>query len=166
MTFQLPYLNDVRVAEAMELLCDLPDNSIDITVTSPPYNKRRNTYGWLVQTNRYSHYDDAIPELEYQRQQVEVINEIYRVTKPGGSLFYNHKIRWLDGQLIHPIYWLSHTKWTLRQEIVWDRALAANVRGWRFWQIDERIYWLYKPEGENHVGQELASRHAKMSSIW
>jgi len=166
MTSQLPYLNEVRVAEALEFLCELPDSSIDITVTSPPYNKRRNTYGWLVQTNRYSHYDDTIPEPEYQKKQIQVLNELLRVTKPGGSVFYNHKVRWIDGQLIHPLYWLSLTDWILRQEIIWDRALAANVRGWRFWQIDERIYWLYRPIEDNNVGQELESRHAKMSSIW
>ncbi len=166
MTLQFPYLDQPIIGDACDFLCKLPNDSVDITVTSPPYNKRRNTYGWLVQTNRYSHYNDAIPETEYQQKQVEVLNEIYRVTKPGGSLFYNHKIRWLHGQLIHPIFWLASTDWTLRQEIVWDRALAANVRGWRFWQIDERIYWLHKPVDGKIVGQELESRHAKMSSIW
>ena len=107
-----------------------------------------------------------MPEQDYQTWQINVLNELHRVTKFGGSVFYNHKLRWVDGEMFHPYEWLSKTNWRIKQEIIWDRTLAANVRGWRFWQIDERIYWLYKPKGNHLVGQELESRHAKMSSIW
>lgn len=68
--------------------------------------------------------------------------------------------------MIHPMEWLLKTKWTIRQEIILDRMIAANIRGWRFWQIDERIYWLYKPIGGNKIGQELKSKHALLTSIW
>ena len=51
-------------------------------------------------------------------------------------------------------------------EIIWDRNLAANIRGWRFWQVEERIYWLYKPINNKKIGQELLSKHAKLTSIW
>jgi modification methylase len=62
--------------------------------------------------------------------------------------------------------WLLKTKWCVKQEIIWDRMIAANIRGWRFWQIDERIYWLYKPINNNKIGEELQSKHAQLSSIW
>lgn len=166
MSGKLPFLNSVQAGRALEILCKLPDNCIDITVTSPPYNKKGNTFGWLVRTDRYSHYKDSQPESAYQAWQVDVLDELYRVTKPGGSLFYNHKTRWVDGRLFHPLEWILRSSWNLRQEIVWDRTLAANVRGWRFWQVDERIYWLYKPINNHLVGQELESCHAKMGSIW
>ncbi|MFH1193723.1 MAG: site-specific DNA-methyltransferase [bacterium] len=86
--------------------------------------------------------------------------------KPGGSFFYNHKTRWERGEMLHPIEWLKKTKWTIRQEIIWDRTIAANIRGWRFWQVDERIYWLYKPINDNKIGTELLSKHALVTSIW
>ena len=160
------FLNSVQAGRALEILGQLPDDCVNVTVTSPPYNKQENTYGWLVRTNRYSHYQDRQIEPEYQEWQVDVLDELYRVTKPGGSLFYNHKTRWIDGTMIHPLQWILNSSWHLRQEIIWDRILAANVRGWRFWQVDERVYWLYKPINNHLVGQELESRHAKMSSIW
>jgi modification methylase len=71
--------------------------------------------------------------------------------------------------MIHPYQWVSRTKWVIRQEIIWQRKIAGNIRGWRFWQVDERIFWLYKPrDGEENepIGQELESRHAKLTSIW
>lgn len=160
------FLDAVVEGTALECLRNLADDSIDISVTSPPYNKQRSTHGWLVQTNRYSHFNDKMPEEEYRKWQIDVLNELHRVTKPGGSVFYNHKLRWSYGKLLHPYEWIFESNWDIRQEIVWDRTLAANVRGWRFWQVDERIYWLYKPIGNHLVGKELESRHAKMGSIW
>ncbi len=160
------YTNKILIGDALTVLRSLPDNSIDLTVTSPPYNKRNKTHGWLVAKEKYSHFDDHMPEETYQTWQIDVLNELFRVTKPGGSLFYNHKHRWNDGKLITPIEWITKTVWHLKQEIVWDRAIAANMRGWRYWQVDERVYWLFKPIGHYLIGAELESKHAKFSSIW
>ena len=160
------FLNKIIVGDALEILRTLPDESVDITVTSPPYNKRNKSHGWLVTKEKYSNYDDHLPEEKYQEWQIEFLNELERVTKPGGSVFYNHKIRWDDGVLIHPFEWVSKSKWIIRQEIIWDRMIAANMRGWRFWQVDERIYWLHKPIGDYLIGKEIKAKHAKFSSIW
>ena len=141
--------------------------SIDLTITSPPYNKQgKKQRGWLVKDVKYDKYIDSLSEPVYQKNQVAVLDEIYRVTVYGGSLFYNHKVRCDKGIMIHPMDWLRKTKWSIRQEIVWDRIIAANIRGWRFWQVEERIYWLYKPIGNNIIGKELESKSAKLSSVW
>jgi site-specific DNA-methyltransferase (adenine-specific) len=158
--------DEILVGDVLVLLRSFPENTIDLTITSPPYNKRNKTHGWLVTNQKYSHYDDHMPEEKYQNWQIDVLNELFRITKPGGSLFYNHKHRWIDGSFINPFSWISKTNWTVKQEIVWDRAIAANMRGWRYWQVDERIYWLYKPNGNYLIGTELESKHAKLSSIW
>ncbi len=44
--------------------------------------------------------------------------------------------------------------------------IAANIRGWRFCQVEERIYRLYKPKGKNLIGRELKPKHALLTSIW
>ncbi len=152
--------------DALEILKKIDDNFVDLGITSPPYNKGEKHKGWLVKNVKYNIASDNIPEEIYQKQQIKILDEIFRVIKPGGSFFYNHKTRWTRGQMLHPFEWLQKTKWTIRQEMIWDRMIAANIRGWRFWQIDERIYWLYKPIDENKIGEELKSRHALLTSIW
>jgi site-specific DNA-methyltransferase (adenine-specific) len=159
-------LNTIIEGDILSVLKELPDNCIDITITSPPYNKRNKSQGWLVTNKTYSHFDDHMEEDAYQEWQLDIMKELMRITKPEGSLFYNHKLRWENGYLLHPFSWICKSEWLVRQEIIWDRGLAANMRGWRFWQVDERIYWLYKPKGKSFVGQEIESRHAKHSSIW
>ena len=152
--------------DTLNVLSKIDDAVVNLGVTSPPYNKQEKQKGWLVKNVVYDTYRDALPEPEYQQHQVDVLNEIYRVTVPGGSFFYNHKLRWDRGNMYHPMDWLRKTEWTVKQEIIWDRAIAANIRGWRFWQVEERIYWLYKPIGDKRIGKELKSGDAKLTSIW
>ncbi len=160
------FLDKVICGDTLTILKQLPSNSIDMGITSPPYNKRENKKGWLVNKVIYKGATDNLAEDEYQKIQVDVLNKLYRVIKLGGSSFYNHKIRWERGKMLHPMDWLRKTKWVIRQEIIWDRMIAANIRGWQFWQVEERIYWLYKPKGDNIIGKELKSKHALLTSIW
>jgi len=159
-------LNQIVLGGALETLKKIDDNFVDVGVTSPPYNKGEKDKGWLVDRVKYHNVSDIKDEKEYQQNQIAVLDELYRITKSGGSFFYNHKLRWRNGIIIHPYVWVSQTRWLLRQEIIWHRKIAANIRGWRFWQLEERIYWLYKPIDNNAIGRELKSKHALLGSIW
>lgn len=161
-------LGDGKLIEGdtLKVLSKIDDDVVNVGITSPPYNKQEKHKGWLVKNVVYDVYKDAMPEPDYQKNQVDVLNEIYRITAPGGSFFYNHKIRWEKGNMYHPMDWLRKTVWTVKQEIIWDRMIAGNIRGWRFWQVEERIYWLYKPIGDHLIGKELHSCDAKLTSIW
>lgn len=160
------HVNKIIKGDALIVLKSFDSDFVDLGITSPPYNKQEKHKGWLVKNVKYDSYKDIKSEEEYEEEQINVLNEIFRITKDGGSFFYNHKTRWERGEMIHPMKWLMKTKWTIRQEIIWDRMIAANIRGWRFWQVDERIYWLYKPIRNNAIGKELESKHALLTSIW
>ena len=84
-----------------------------------------------------------MPEEEYQQTQINTLNELFRVTKKGGSLLYNHKNRIRKGKQITPYEWLLKTKWTIKQEIVWFNR-SQNFDKCRFYPMTERIYWLSK----------------------
>ena len=160
------YIDKLIAGDTLIILRDMPSAIVDLSVTSPPYNKQEKNNGGLVKRVVYDDYRDTLSEEEYQARQVATLNEIYRVTKEGGSMFYNHKIRWERGEMFHPMDWLRRTDWLVKQEIIWDRTLAGNIRGWRFWQVEERIYWLYKPQNGVKLGKELKSKDAKLTSIW
>lgn len=158
--------NDAPLLLVGDAAClELPDESVDIIITSPPYNlgngnmpmgghsrqRRENGIG----------YDDNLSDEEYQRWQLDVLHELYRVARPGASLFYNHKTRTKDGVLQSPLFWLQHVKgWTLRQEIVWDREVTHNHSASLFWPVDERIYWFTK--GKPTLGPEPIG----MPTVW
>lgn len=157
-------LNQIITGETYEVLSSLDNDIFHLGITSPPYNKM-GARGGLVKAVKYDQADDCLPESEYQHRQILVLDELFRVIKPGGSLFYNHRTRYVDGIVIHPIEWLVRARWQIRQEIIWNREFAGNLQGWRFWPIEERIYWLYKPIGEKDK-VKIDSKHAKLTSIW
>ena len=89
-------LNNVYVGDVVELLKTFDNDVVDLTITSPPYNKLGKG-GQVVPKIEYDSFDDNLPEDVYQKQQIEVLNEIYRITKPGVSIFYNNMFRWFNG---------------------------------------------------------------------
>jgi modification methylase len=146
-------------------LHQLADESIDLVITSPPYNLGDESwpmggYGRVPRTNGIGYRDDLAQE-PYEEWQLCVLQELFRVARPGASLFYNHKTRTQDGVLQHPMTWLCRVQgWTLRQEIVWDREVTHNHSKTLFWPVDERIYWFTKGKpaiSENGIG---------MPSVW
>jgi site-specific DNA-methyltransferase (adenine-specific) len=140
-----------------DIIPRFPDSCLDIVITSPPYNTGmvgnakikpsgfRKEFSMAKNLHKMtSGYRDTLPEEEYQQQQVDLLNALYRVMKPHGSVMYNHKIRWRDKYMIHPMDWVRKSKFNLRMEIVWDRGVGLTLNARRPYDQDERIYWLYK----------------------
>jgi DNA modification methylase len=65
-------------ADCLDLMRSMDDGSIDLTVTSPPYDNLRNYNGY------------SFPFLD-------VAKELYRVTKPGGIVIWNVNDRIMKG---------------------------------------------------------------------
>lgn len=124
-----------------ETLKRFNNDSVDLIVTSPPYNIGK------MHSNRTIHgtyTNNDMDEVEYQKWQIKVLDECYRVLSNDGSMFYNHKVRIKNGKAIHPMEWLLKTKFIIKQEITWDMGKGANCDKIRFFPFSERIYWLTK----------------------
>ena len=100
----------------------LPDESIDLVVTSPPYNLRSGgrCRGWPG----YDGYGDDLPHDEYVAWQQECLREMHRVIKPTGAIFYNHAprihqgVQWRHEDILEPF--------DVRQTVIWHRAGGKN----------------------------------------
>jgi len=148
-----PYYQDDYVTiyhgDCREILPELPDNSVDLVVTSPPFNQ---AWGGKHHTGSHweKHYEDDLPEDEYQQGQIKVLNILYDKVSDAGSLFYQHKNRIRLGVSITPYQWLLKTKWLTKQEIVWFNR-SQNFDKRRFFPMTERFYWLAKSPDTNLV---------------
>lgn len=154
----------VRLMVGDAACLELPDASVDVIITSPPYNLGDEEWpmGGHERVERQGiGYEDALADEPYQEWQLAVLDELYRVARPGASLFYNHKTRTRAGVLLHPMTWLAGVRgWTLRQEIVWDREVTHNHSATLFWPVDERVYWLTKGR------PALYGSSVGMPSVW
>lgn len=127
--------------DCLEVMKNIPDKSVDIIITSPPYNIGK------MHSNRlqFGTYDgNDMKEEDYQKWQLNIFEEYKRILKDSGSIFYNHKVRIKNGKAIHPLEWLLKTDLILKQEITWNQKKSANCNKIRFFPFSERIYWLTK----------------------
>ena len=135
--------------DALEVLQTIPDNSINLIITSPPYNKgywsknRNPNNGFKTKSRRivYGDFDDSLPPHLYEQQQKKLIQECLRVLKPNGSLFYNHKDILRDHQTIHPIFVYE---FPVKQIIVWNRKNTPALDKSYFFPVTEYIFWIQK----------------------
>ncbi len=78
----MEYIDKIAAADCIEFMREIPDNSIDCCITSPPYFNLRD-YGVSGQIGL-----EDIPEA-YIHRLVEVFREVRRVLKPTGTLWVN-----------------------------------------------------------------------------
>ena len=136
-------LNKIYNMDCLEGLRALEDESVDLIITSPPYNLGKSHHTGNNHFKAYTDYDDDMPEELYQKWQVEILNECHRVLKKDGSLWYNHKNRIRNGEQIEPYRWLYKTPFIIKQEIVWQNG-SQNFDKCRIYPMTERVYWLTK----------------------
>ena len=127
--------------DCLEVMKKIKDKSIDLVITSPPYNIGK-MHSNNIQHGTYSGND--MKECDYQQWQLDILKEYRRILKDDGSIFYNHKVRIKNGRAIHPLEWLLKTDLILKQEITWNQKKSANCDKIRFFPFSERIYWLTK----------------------
>ena len=140
-------LNKIYNEDCLVTLSKMEDNSVDLVVTSPPYNKNH----WIknkvrskddfIRKIEYSTYDDNLPQEEYVEWQKKVISECLRVLKPSGSLFYNHIDIMTNHLTIHPS-WVYD--FPLKQVIVWDKCGTPKIDKSYFLPFTEWIFWIKK----------------------
>jgi modification methylase len=141
--------------DAVEILKQLPDASVDLVVTSPPYNLKNSTGNGMKDgrggkwsnaalINGYSHYNDNMPHDEYVKWQRACITEMLRVIPDDGAIFYNHKWR-VQGGLLQDRHDIV-SGFPVRQIIIWKRKGGINFNPGYFLPTYEVIYLIAKPE--------------------
>lgn len=141
--------NIIYNEDCLETLAKMKDNSIDLIVTSPPYNKGLywkdkkigRTRLWKVTGIDYDSYQDSMSHDDYVDWQKNIISECMRVLKQSGSLFYNHKDILVGGGIVSPSYVYD---FNVHQQIIWDRCSSPMLDSHYFLPITEYIYWIVK----------------------
>ena len=134
----------------------MPEKSIDLIVTSPPYNLR-NSSGGGMRCRSGSHWQNAalrdgyangntddLPYDEYVQWQRNCLTSMMRLLTDDGAIFYNQKWRVQKGLFEdrHDIV----AGFPVRQIIIWKRAGGFNFNIQYYLPTYEPIYLICKPE--------------------
>lgn len=142
-------LDKIYQEDCLDTLAKIPDNFVNLVVTSPPYNKNK----WIrnrshhskdsgaLRVIQYDSYEDSREKEDYINWQKKIINECLRILKPDGSMFYNHIDILSELNTIHPSYIYD---FPLKQTIIWDRSNTPKLDKSYFYPITEYIFWLKK----------------------
>ena len=141
-------LNGFYNLDCMEGMKQFPDKLVDCIVTSPPYNLGGDFHtfvgGKRVTYGDYNTYRDSLTEEDYQKWQVLMLEECFRVLKDDGVMFYNHKNRIVNGSVISPFEWINKSRFNILQVIVLNLKSTANVDKRRFFPVHELLFVLSK----------------------
>lgn len=131
-----------------ERMVELPDESVDLVVTSPPYNidiqYGNKTSKGKVLSSKGIKYDDKKDESEYRRMLMDVFSECRRVLKANGSAWINIKNRYDDGVVLPPFWILDmFPDMYLKNVIIWNFDWGGSTNK-RFAPRYEYVFWLTK----------------------
>jgi modification methylase len=149
------YLNKIICGDCIEVMQEMPEESVDLIVTSPPYNLKNSTGNGMKDgrggkwanaklVEGYSTYDDCMPHDEYAEWQRDCLTEMMRLLKNDGAIFYNHKWR-VQGGLLQDRHDIIEG-FPVRQVIIWQRKGGINFNPGYFLPTYEVIYLIAKPD--------------------
>ncbi len=113
MFYTADWLDKILPGDCRDLLSTLPDASVDLIVTSPPYaDQRQHTYG-------------GVRPDDYVEWFLPIAAELKRVLKPEGSFVLNIKERVVDGErhtyVLELIIALRKQGWLWTEEYIWHK---------------------------------------------
>ena len=109
----MDYIDSIILGDCERVLKEVPDDSVDLIFTSPPYaDQRKRTYGGI----RPDEYVDwFLPKAD----------EFYRVLKPSGTFVLNIKERVVNGErhtyVIELILEMRKRGWLWTEEFMWHK---------------------------------------------
>lgn len=139
---------DFYLGDCKEQLKLLPDNSVDLIVTSPPYaDQRKNTYGG-VHTDKYVEWFLPISE------------QLLRILKPTGTFVLNIKEKVVEGErstyVMELILEMRKQGWLWTEEFIWHKKNCYPGK-WpnRFRDAWERLLQFNKDKKFNMYQEEV-----------
>lgn len=164
-----PWVNRIHCGDCVDIMSALPPESVDLVVTSPPYNLRNSTGNGMKDgrggkwqnaalINGYSHHSDAMPHAEYVAWQRRCLTAMLRLLTDDGAIFYNHKWRVQAGLLQDRSDIVAG--FPVRQIIIWQRDGGINFNRGYFLPTYEVIYLICKKNFR------LADKANAMGDVW
>lgn len=149
------FVNQFVCGDAVSIMKQIPDGSIDLIVTSPPYNLKNSTGNGMKDgrggkwanaalQKGYSHHDDCMPHEKYVAWQRDCLTEMLRIIPEDGAIFYNHKWR-VQGGLLQDRQDIVNG-FPIRQIIIWRRKGGLNFNPGYFLPTYEVVYVIAKPK--------------------
>ncbi len=139
---------DLIFNHSSEDMHEIPDKSVDLIVTSPPYNINiqygNKTVNGKISESKGVKYADNMNEEDYRHMLGTVFSECKRVISDTGSIWINIKNRCIDGA-VSPPFWIQDyfQDMYLKNLIIWNFDWGGSTNK-RFAPRYEFVFWFVK----------------------
>lgn len=127
--------NQILLGNCKDVLERLPENSVQLTITSPPYRNAINYEMHASGSGGYYRGNAGVGTNEYLNEMVEIFGDkVYRVTKDGGYCCIVIANEVVNGTILPlPHMLLSRLvqpfgKWQMHEEIIWHKVTGGTNR--------------------------------------
>ena len=134
-------INKIHLGDCLDLLPKLDDNSVDLIVTSPPYNVGMN----------YANHFDMLEWDDYLEWTEKWLTECYRVLKDDGRICVNHLTNQVD-RINREI-----NRFPIMDIRNIQEKIGYNVHKLIIWDDKSEWSWKSKPEEYLDIDTELVS---------
>ena len=144
----MEFVDRIVEGNCQQALRDVPDNSVDLIFTSPPYaDQRKSTYGGIKPDNYVEWF---LPKAD----------QFYRVLKPSGTFVLNIKERVVNGErhtyVMELVLEMRRRGWLWTEEFIWHKKNSYPGK-WpnRFRDNWERLIQFNKRRNFNMYQEEV-----------
>lgn len=150
--------------DCFETMSKLKKDSIDIVITSPPYNMTKRK-GGVSDSGRYDVYTDWKNEEDYRKWTCDLFNKMYEVVKDTGVILYNFSYSIENPSLPYKLVTdiEQNTDFRLVDTIIWKKkcGLPFPANKYRLSRIFEYVFVFVD---KNHMNNYTNNRRIKSVS--
>lgn len=148
------HITELFKGDCLKLMKDMPDECIDLTVTSPPYDNLRT-------------YNGNIEQWSFEKFK-GIANQLFRITKDGGVVVWIVADATINGDETATSFkqalWFKEVGFKLFDTMIWNKNSAGSIGGHnKYENVFEYMFVLSKgkPKTTNLIRDKLNKRGGK-----
>lgn len=144
-------INTILNEDCLITMSNMPNNCVDLVITSPPYNLSKRRKGGPSDKGKYDIYKDNRDESDYIKWTIEIFNGYDKIVKENRVVLYNFSYSIENPSLPYTLVSkiVENTNWQIVDTILWKKNTsmphpASYNRLNRIWEY----VWVFARKSE------------------
>jgi len=169
MNYPDDFINKIICGNCLEVMKDIPNDSIDLVITSPPYNMRTRIRNGEYTTReksehfskKYRYFDDDLSIDDYYKFHKKVLNELLRISN---LIFWNIQIVTGSKEAIFKL--IGDFNKQIKDVVVWDKGFGQPAMHENVLNRATELIIIFERNGTGRTFTKSYFDRGTMDDIW